>query len=253
MKPLILAVENDPQQAAVLRDALEAEHFTVQTFATSAAMLRYASQRPPRLFLLDIELPDMNGLDLCREIRQSPQWSQVPVIFASKRSSIADKVAALQLADDYICIPFGPRELVARVHAVLRRCGPLPARLAVGDLELDEVSRTVVVRGRDVPVTAQEFQLLAYLLKNAGRVFSRDQLLGAVWNARFVTTRSVDVYMHRLRRKVELQPDNPSYLRTLRGRGYRLAPPLQPGSMLPEAANHPPPHALPQYPQSIAA
>jgi DNA-binding response OmpR family regulator len=256
MKPLILAVaEDDPEQIGLLRDTLEAADFTVQTFTTAQAMLSFASHCLPCLFVLDIKLPDMSGLDLCRQMRLSPRWSQAPVIFVSGRTSVADRVAGLEFADDYICIPFGARELVARVHAVLRRCKRRqpPAQLAAGDLQLDEISRTVLVRGRRVRMTPREFDLLAYLLRNVGRIFSRDELLHAVWNTPFVTTRSVDVYMLRLRKKVELEPNNPSYLRTLRGGGYGLASPPQCEPVLREAANHLGRQAVPHYPQEIAA
>jgi len=264
MKRLILALENDPAWAGLLRDTLQAEGFIVRTFASAETMLTFTSSHPPVrsrrttvpcLFLLDIELAEMNGLDLCRKMRRSPRWSQVPIILVNERTSVADRVAGLELADDYICKPFSLRELLARVHAVLRRCTKqqLPAQFAVGDLELDEISGTVVVRGRDVRVTAQEFRLLAYLLKDVGRVFSRDELLNAVWDRRFVTTRSVDVYMRRLREKIELQPSNPCYLVTRRGAGYRLAPPSQRETALREAANPLRLPAVPQYPQGIAA
>jgi DNA-binding response OmpR family regulator len=254
MKPLIFAVEDDPAQAGLLRDTLEAKGFTVQVFATADAMLSFAPHRLPCLFLLALELPDMNGLDLCREIRQSPLWSQVPIIFVSGNTSVAGMVAGLELADDYICKPFGPQELVARVYAVLRRYEKrhLSAQLAVGDLELNEALGTVVVRGRDVSMTALEFRLLAFLLKNIGTVFSREQLLEAVWNTQFVTTRTVDVYMLRLRKKIELEPDSPCYFQTLRGRGYRLIPPLQCETVLRDAANPLGPQAVPQYPQAAA-
>lgn len=255
MKPLIFAVEDDPAQARLLRYTLEAEDFTVKTFATAEAMLSFASDQTPSVFLLDIGLPDMNGLDLCREMRQSPQWCEVPVIFVSGRASVGDRVAGLALADDYICKPFGLLELVARVHAVLRRCRrpPLPAQLAVGDLELNPDSRTALVRGQDVALTAMEFDLLAYLARNVGRVCSRDHLLDAVWN-RFVSARTIDVYMRRLRKKIEVQPNSPCYLRTLRGRGYRLAPPLGEREGLTRSRKSSgSAQAAPGYPQSLAS
>jgi two-component system, OmpR family, alkaline phosphatase synthesis response regulator PhoP len=255
MKPLILAVENDPEQTGLLRGTLEAADFNVRTFLTANAMLSFASHCVPCLFLLDMKLPDMSGLDLCRQMRLSPRWSQAPVIFVSGRTSVADRVAGLELADDYICKPFGPRELVARVHAVLRRCKRRqpPVQLTAGDLHLDEVSRTVVVRGRRVRMTPREFELLAYLVRNVGRIFSRDELLHAVWNTRFVTSRSVDVYMLRLRKKVEPQPNNPCYLQTLRGGGYKLAPPIRCETVLQEAPNHLGLQAVPHYAQDVAA
>jgi two-component system phosphate regulon response regulator PhoB len=135
-------------------------------------------------------------------------------------------VAGLQLADDYITKPFSPLELVARVQAVLRRADKqqTPSRITIGDLELDGETMAVQVRGQMVSVTAKEFRLLTYLALNLGRTFRRDQLLDAVWDARFVTPRTVDVHVRRLREKIELQPEAPRYLQTVRGKGYRLAP-----------------------------
>lgn len=224
MRTVIFVVDDDANIARLLRLALEAEGFVVRTFATAAEVLDQGTR--PHLFLLDRDLPDKDGLELCAEIRQSPSWCDLPVIFVTSKSSESERVEGLRLADDYIAKPFSSAELVARVQAVLRRTRqhPIPSRLAAGDLELDGESMTVYVNGRSVAVTMLEFRLLAYLASNLGRTFGRDQLLDAVWDARFVTPRTVDVHVRRLREKIEDQPEAPRYLQTIRGKGYRLAP-----------------------------
>ena len=225
MRPVAFVVDGDSSVVRLLRSALDAEGFKVRTFATAAEVLGQATR--PHLFLLDRTLPDKDGLELCTEIRQSPLWADVPVIFVTSRSSEWERVEGLRIADDYILKPFSSLELVARVHAVLRRAkqNHLSSRLIVGDLDLDAESMTVQVKGRAVNVTLIEFRLLAYLASNLGRTFRRDQLLDAVWDARSVTLRTVDVHVRRLREKIEAMPDAPQFLQTVRGKGYRLCPP----------------------------
>jgi two-component system phosphate regulon response regulator PhoB len=150
-------------------------------------------------------------------------------MFLTARGSESDRVAGLDIGgDDYITKPFSPRELVARVKAVLRRFErPLhPAKISAGDIEIDSGAMTVAVRGTSIETTATEFRLLEYLARHSGKVFTRDQLLDAVWRDRqYVTERSIDVYVRRLREKIEQQPDDPLYLRTVRGAGYRFETP----------------------------
>ncbi len=226
MRHLIFTVDDDPVMSRLLRHILEAEGFLVRSFSSAAAVLGSAPGMKPALFLLDMVLPDMGGLDLCGEIRQIAHWAEIPVIFVTGKTSEVDRVAGLQLADDYVSKPFGPPELIARVQAVLRRADKRqsPSRITVGDLELDGDTMTVQVRDQLVSMTAMEFRLLAHLAVNIGKVFRRDQLLDAVWDARFVTPRTVDVHVRRLREKIELDPGTPRYLQTVRGAGYRLAP-----------------------------
>lgn len=228
MRPVIFVVDDDPAVVRLLRYTLEAEDFAVRTFATALDVL--SENARPHLFLLDRTLPDKDGLQLCSEIRRSPLWSDVPVIFVTGRASESERVEGLRMADDYIAKPFSSVELVARVHAVLRRTrnSRVPTQLAVGELELDSESMSVQVRGRAVGVTVLEFRLLAYLASNLGKTFRRDQLLDAVWDSRFVTPRTVDVHVRRLREKIEDQPENPRYLQTVRGKGYRIVPPPSP-------------------------
>jgi two-component system phosphate regulon response regulator PhoB len=177
-------------------------------------------------------IPDGDGLDLCRRLRRHPTLSTVPVIFVTARAGENDRVQGLELgADDYITKPFATRELVARVKAVLRRFEQPerrdgPATLLIDEIEIDSAAMQLRVRNEPVTTTATEFRLLDYLARHPGRVFSRDHLLDAVWgDARFVTPRSVDVYVRRIREKIEEDPETPRYLKTLRGAGYRFEVP----------------------------
>jgi DNA-binding response OmpR family regulator len=237
MRSVIYVVDDDPVIVRLLRQALVGEDFVVRSFSSAAEVLNQGTK--PHLFLLDRALPDMEGLALCSEIRRSPLWSDVPVIFVTGKCSENDRIEGLRLADDYVVKPFSPLELVARIQAVLRRTRPRPAspQLSVGDLELDEESMSVRVEGRTVNVTVLEFRLLAYLASNLGKAFRRDQLLDAVWDARFVTPRTVDVHVRRLREKIESQPENPRYLQTVRGKGYRFVP--QPPREIPSYMGRP--------------
>jgi DNA-binding response OmpR family regulator len=235
MRPEIFIVDDDAALARLLRYALEAAEFTVQTFATAAQVLSQSYK--PDLFLLDRQLPDIDGLSLCRILRESSIWADVPVIFLTARSSENDCIEGLRLADDYVVKPFSCAELIARIRAVLRRVRPQASgRFNVGELELDADSLKLQVQGKDVPVTVLEFRLLEYFAANPGRTFRREQLLDAVWDTRFVTPRTVDVHIRRLREKIEVRPDEPQYLQTIRGKGYRFAPPTLPPSLpLPKA------------------
>jgi DNA-binding response OmpR family regulator len=226
MRPLIFLVDDDTATVRLLRHALEAEDFFVRAFSTASDVLNQGIR--PHLFLLDRVLPDQDGLELCAEIRQSPLWRDVPIIFVTGRTSESETIEGLKLADDYIAKPFSPAELVARVEAVLRRTSQpdLSSRVVVGDLELDGETMNVQVRGRAVSVTTLEFRLLAYLASNLGKTFRREQLIDSVWDAKFVTPRTVDVHVRRLREKIETDPEKPCYVQTVRGRGYRFAPPL---------------------------
>ena len=174
-------------------------------------------------------VPGGDGLELCRQIRQTPALNSIPVIFLTAKGGEADRVLGLELgADDYISKPFSPREMVARVKAVLRRFErPLaPSPIKIGDVEIDPGAMTLTVRGQIVATTATEFRLLDYFARHTGRVFTRDQLLDAVWrDTAYVTPRSVDVYVRRIREKIEPDPEDPRYLRTVRGAGYRFEVP----------------------------
>jgi DNA-binding response OmpR family regulator len=229
VRSTIFLVEDDNDIARLVRHHLEGAGFGVRSFASASGVMAQAEQERPALLLLDIMIPGGDGLDLCRRVRETPAITATPVIFLTARTAEADRVLGLELgADDYITKPFSPRELVARVKAVLRRFEqPLqPATVKLDDIEIDSGAMLLTVRGKTVPATATEFRLLEYLARNAGRVFSRDQLLDAVWrDTAYVTPRSVDVYVRRIREKIERDPENPRYLRTVRGAGYRFEVP----------------------------
>jgi DNA-binding response OmpR family regulator len=223
---LIFVVEDDADIAGLICHHLHAAGFLTRRFATSATVLAEAKQTPPALFLLDIMIPGGDGFELCRQIRQTKSLAGIYIVFLTAKASESDRVKGLEFgADDYITKPFSPRELLARVRAVLRNSeiASEPSIAKFGDIEIDQASMTVKVGGEVVTTTLREFHLLDYLARHAYRVFTRDQLLDAVWSqGSFVTQRSVDVYVRRLREKIEPDPDNPSYLKTVRGIGYRF-------------------------------
>ncbi|HTD43469.1 MAG TPA: response regulator transcription factor [Bryobacteraceae bacterium] len=229
MKPHIAVVEDDPDISRLVRHHLEGAGFAVKLYPTGNAILAEAERQRPALFVLDIMVPGKDGLELCRQIRQTPSLAMTPVIFLTAKSSEADRVLGLELgADDYIPKPFSPRELIARVKAVLRRFErPLsPGPVRVGDIEIDPSAMTLLVDGKPVTTTATEFRLLDHFARHLGRVFTRDQLLDSVWrDTSYVTPRSVDVYVRRIREKIEPDPENPRYLKTVRGAGYRFEVP----------------------------
>jgi len=229
VKPSIFVVEDDPDISRLVRLHLENEGFPVRVYLNSTAVISDAERQRPALFVLDIMVPGRDGLELCRTIRQTLGLASVPVIFLTARSSESDRVLGLELgADDYIAKPFSPRELVARVKAVLRRFERplLPSPLQVGEIEIDPSAMILTVRGKTVPTTATEFRLLDYFARHLGRVFTRDHLLDSVWrDTSYVTPRSVDVYVRRIREKIEPDPENPRYLKTVRGAGYRFEAP----------------------------
>ena len=226
MSQTIFVLEDDADIARLVRYQLEAAGFAVQSYAAIGSIVADAERQPPALFLLDIMVPGGDGLDLCRRLRQNPSLSVVPIIFLTARAAENDRVQGLELgADDYITKPFGTRELMARVKAVLRRFErpSTPSVVKFDAVEIDANAMQLRVKGELVTTTATEFRLLDYLARHPGRVFSRDHLLDAVWgDSRFVTPRSVDVYVRRIREKIEDDAETPRYLRTMRGAGYRF-------------------------------
>jgi two-component system phosphate regulon response regulator PhoB len=229
-RSLIFVVEDDGDIARLISHNLQAAGFDVQSFVSGGSVVSEALREMPSLVLLDVMLPGADGFELCRQIRQTPTLSSTPIIFLTAKTAEADRVKGLEMGgDDYITKPFSPRELVARVRSVLRGLrhpSETPEVLRLGDLTIDASSMTVLAQGRAVLTTVREFRLLEYLASHCGRVLTRDQLLDAVWKETpFVTPRSIDVYVRRLREKIEPDPRHPKYLKTLRGIGYRFESP----------------------------
>jgi len=228
MQETILLVEDEAAIAAFVQTALEREGFTVEVVEDGRQALARVSQSPPDLIVLDLMLPGVNGLEVCRAVRQMPTY--VPIIMLTARDEDVDKVVGLELgADDYITKPFNTRELIARVRAVLRLARSRatmgePNRLRIGRLEIDLDGRTVIVDGNLVSLTPKEFDLLVLLASHPGRVFGRETLLEKVWGYDYLgDSRTVDVHVQRLRRKLEEDPHHPRYLLTVRSIGYKFA------------------------------
>jgi len=221
----ILVVDDEPRIAEIARDYLERAGYRVVTAATGADALAAARTGRPDLIVLDLGLPQMDGLDVTRRLRQD---SSVPIIMLTARVDENDKLIGLELgADDYITKPFSPKELVARVRAVFRRIDAAPERgdiIRAGDLTLDK-RRMQATRGRaPIDLTATEFELLAALARQPGRVFTRAQLLDAVHGDKLESfDRAIDAHVKNLRRKIEPDPRNPRYLLTVHGVGYKFA------------------------------
>lgn len=225
MKQNIIVLEDDADIANLVRHHLQLAGFNVRVCASGNDVLPLARQHLPVLFLLDVMVPGNSGFEVCRQIRESRDLARIPIIFLTAKAAEEDRVRGLDIgADDYITKPFGTRELTARARAVLRRFEqPVTTSITTRDFELHCDSMTLTVRGTPTDVTATEFRLLHFLASHPGRVFTRDQVLDAVWrDLSFVTPRSVDVYIRRLREKIERDPEDPTYLRTVRGAGYKF-------------------------------
>lgn len=228
MKQTVIVLEDEADIANLVRHHLQQSGFSVAVATAGAQVIPLARENPPALFVLDIMVPGGNGFEVCRQIRSTRELAKVPIIFLTAKTSEADRVRGLDIgADDYITKPFSTRELLARVRAVLRRFEkPVTNDISTPDFQLDSDSVTLTVRGTPVQTTATEFRLLQFLGSHPGRVFTRDQVLDAVWrDLAFVTPRSVDVYIRRLREKIEQDPENPRYLKTVRGAGYKFEAP----------------------------
>lgn len=220
MKKVVL-IEDDPDLYSLIQYNLEKEGFALAGSHTGKGALELCRRERPDLVILDIMLPDSDGLDICKGIRAHPEMAHIPVIFLTARASETDRIVGLELgANDYIVKPFFVRELIARVKIHFRGQAQTGKLLKSGDLELDRARCRVQLAGQELSLTATEFRLLEFLMTRPGVVFSREQLLDAVWgHDRAVTDRTVDVYILRLRQKIEL-PDASPFIRSVRGFGY---------------------------------
>lgn len=223
-RPSILVVDDEPQILRVLRASLPARGFEVRTADSGEEALEAIRKEIPDLVILDLVMPELSGLEVCREVRKI---SEVPIIVLSAKGSEKDKVIALEMgADDYVTKPFGMKELIARIRAVLRRSFDSEletTELTVGCISMDMATRRVLIRGKEVRLTPKEFDVLRYLLENAGKVVSHRDLLRAVWGWQSAEqTEYLRVFVNQLRKKMETDPQNPRYLLTEPWIGYRL-------------------------------
>jgi len=221
----ILIVEDEPNMVAGLRDNFEYEGYQVITAGDGAEGLHRAIEDSPDLVVLDVMMPKMSGLDVCKQLKA--KRPSMPIIMLTARGQEVDKVIGLELgADDYVTKPFSIRELIARVKAVLRRAHALPKdqeTYKFGDVEVNLRSYQVVRRGKSVDFSAKEFELLKYFLGHPGETLSRDRLLENVWGyEHYPTTRTVDAHIVRLRQKLEPIPEEPRFILTVHGVGYKF-------------------------------
>jgi two-component system alkaline phosphatase synthesis response regulator PhoP len=228
MTQTVLIVDDEPKIVQICRDYLTAAGFTVISAETGPLGLAAARRDRPDLIVLDLMLPGMDGLDVCRNLRQDSLLKDIPIIMLTARVEETDKLIGLELgADDYVTKPFSPRELVARVRAVLRRAGgeSTPAELIrVADLSLDRARYRVILPDREVTLTPTEFGILATLASQPGRIFSRAQLLTATRGIAFESyERAIDSHVRNLRRKIEPEKGSPRYIITVHGVGYKFA------------------------------
>jgi two-component system, OmpR family, response regulator RegX3 len=224
----VLVVEDEESFSDALSYMLRKEGFEVSVAATGTSALTEFDRTGADIVLLDLMLPEMSGTEVCRQLRSR---SHVPIIMVTARDSEIDKVVGLEIgADDYVTKPYSPRELVARIRAVLRRnAGDVaeltPPTLSAGPVRMDVERHVVTVSGAAVPLPLKEFELLEMLLRNAGRVLTRGQLIDRVWGADYVgDTKTLDVHVKRLRSKIEPEPSTPRYIVTVRGLGYKFEP-----------------------------
>jgi len=222
----ILVVDDEPTITEVVSRYLERAGYATHVAADGPDALRVAGEHRPDLVVLDLMLPGMDGLEVMRRLRER---ERVSVILLTAKGEHTDRIIGLRLgADDYVVKPFSPAELVARVDAVLRRVDSSPQieePIVFEELELDPVGRRVTVRGAEVQLTVREYDLLLHLMRHPGQVFSRDQLMDAVWQYSFYTdTSTVTVHVRRLRAKLEEDPSTPRWLQTVWGVGYRFQP-----------------------------
>ncbi len=225
----ILVVEDEPDIRKLVQYNLAQERFRVLEAENGEQALKIVQRDKPNLLILDLMLPGLSGIELCRILRDRSDTARLPILMLTAKAGEADRVLGLEMgADDYLTKPFSPRELVARVRAILRRAErgseteTLPA-YDKGGLQIDFTTYEVFARGKTIKLTLKEFELLRFLVQNPNRVLSRDQLLDRVWGGEtFVTPRTVDVHIRRLRKAIEKDDSNPKWILTLRGVGYKF-------------------------------
>ena len=221
----ILVVDDEPDLVELVSYNLKKEGFKVVTASNGEDALEKIRKDGYNLIILDLMLPGIQGVELCRMLRSNPRTETIPIIMLTAKGEVTDRIRGLETgADDYMTKPFSPKELVARVNAVLRRTSGRLAKekvIRIGELSIDRETYTVTKKDAPVHLSATEFKLLLYLADRRGRVFSRDQLLDAVWkDESFVEPRTVDVHIRRLRTQVEDDPSDPVHIKTKRGVGY---------------------------------
>ncbi len=225
----ILVVEDEPDIRKLVHYNLAQERFKVIEAEDGEKALKLVQREKPRLIVLDLMLPGLSGLELCRNLRERPETSQIPILMLTAKAGEADRIVGLEMgADDYLTKPFSPRELVARVKAILRRTEMQPSHpvsevYEKGPLKINFSTYETIVRGKAVRLTLKEFELLGFLVQNPNRVLSRDQLLDRVWGGEvFVDPRTVDVHIRRLRKAIEKNDRKPDWILTVRGVGYKF-------------------------------
>ncbi len=230
MPKKVAIIEDEAELAALLEYNLTRQGLLTRVIASSKGAVDQLENWKPDLIILDVMLPDGDGFDLCRSIRKSTAVGRTPVIFLTARSDEVDRVLGLEIGgDDYVTKPFSPRELLARVKAHLRRGEQEDASadsvesLRLGPFTLDRAAHRLSLRDEELTLTSTEFRLLEFFLTHTGRAYSREQLLEEVWgHQRYVSPRTVDVHVRRLRERIEERPEEPQYLTTVRGFGYRF-------------------------------
>src|SRR5579859_937966 len=243
MPKKVAIIEDEAELAALLEYNLQRQGLLTRIISGSKGALEQLESWKPDLVILDVMLPDGDGFDLCRRMRKLTSIGRTPVVFLTARSDEVDRVLGLEIGgDDYVTKPFSPRELMARVKAHLRRGEPErepdteQAVLRIGPFTLDRAAHRLSLRSEELTLTSTEFRLLEFFLTHPGRAYNREQLLEEVWGQQhYVSPRTVDVHVRRLRERIETQPDDPQYLTTVRGFGYRFElpasePDLQAGS-----------------------
>lgn len=225
----ILVVEDEPDIRKLVHYNLTQDHYKVVEAENGDQALKIIQRDKPNLVILDLMMPGMSGLEVCRTLRGQDETAKLPILMLTAKAGEADRVLGLELgADDYLAKPFSPRELVARVRAILRRANgagqtETPPAYQKGGLKIDFATYEVSVRGKPVKLTLKEFELLKFLVQNPNRVLNRDQLLDRVWGGEtFVTPRTVDVHIRRLRKAIEKDDSQPKWILTLRGVGYKF-------------------------------